>query len=100
MIRQRVNDCVVARCWIQPVWLFGLPGRSTSSQRRPWGPVARATTGRTVRSPVIGRASLSSVTRRAVRAWRHEDAGVVVERRELLLGLPAERWRRVASRLP
>ena len=58
-----VTAGVVERVEIQPVWLSGLPGRSTFSQCAPCLPVAWPTTGSTVRSPVIGRTSLTSATR-------------------------------------
>ena len=91
MSRQGVDDRVVARCWIQPVWLFGLPGRSTSSQRRPRGPVALADHGK--HGPLAGDRPAVAELRQAlgVRARRQEGTGVVVEDRELLCGRCAGR---------
>jgi len=40
MICHFVSAGVVERAEIQPVWLFGLPGRSTLSQVVPWASVA------------------------------------------------------------
>ena len=49
-----VEDGVVKRAAIQPVWLFGLPGRSTFSHVTPLLLVVWVSTGSTVCSPVIG----------------------------------------------
>ena len=50
-MRHGVTEAVVERVVIQPVRPFGRPGRRTRSQP----PAVRASTGSTVRTPVIGR---------------------------------------------